>query len=136
MAFEIYLNFDNGQALAALETYERVFHGQREAGIFRYKDAPDASYDKKYENYIMHADMKLDNIVLNVSDVMEKAYVKGSQVSILYTCDSTEEVERVFHELSKGGNVRVKPEKTFYAESYADLTDKFGIPWQLIYFKK
>lgn len=134
MAFEIYLNFKNGEAQEAFETYEKLFAGKRNPNIMRYKNVPGMKVKPEEANYVLHAEMTLENMTINVSDVDQSTrYVKGTQVSIMYTCASVTDLEHKFEILSKGGQVNVKPEKTFFAESYTEFEDRFGIPWQLIY---
>ena len=136
MAFEIYLNFKNGQAMQAFETYEMLFDGIRHPQIMHYKDVPGMNVKPEEEDFILHAEMKLENINLNFSDVDSTvSYVKGTQVSIMYTCQSVADLEHKFEVLSKNGVVNVKPGKTFFAESYTEFEDQFGIPWQLIYIQ-
>ena len=42
---------------------------------------------------------------------------------------STADAERVFHELAAGGRIVVPLERTFWAERFGMLVDRFGIPW-------
>ena len=137
MAFEIYFNFQKGQALEAFETYEKLFNGKRHPNIMRYKDYPDMHVKPEEKDYILHAEMTVGPMTLNFSDVdSSMAYSKGKQVSVMFTCDSVKDLEHKFEVLSKDGIVRVKPGKTFFAKSYTEFEDKFGIPWELIYIER
>lgn len=134
MAFEIYLNFKKGQAIEALELYEMVFDGKRYPSIMRYKDVPDMNVKPEEEDYVLHAELMVGDMNINFSDVDDSmVYVKGTQVSIMYVCDSVIDLEHKFEALSKNGNIHVKPNRTFFAESYTEFEDQYGIPWQLIY---
>jgi len=136
MAFEIYLDFTNGEANEAFETYEKLFNGKRHPHIMRFKDVP-GNYLEHEKEYFLHAEMMIENMNINFSDVPKHmTYTKGNQVSIMYTCQSVEDVLTKFNVLSQDGEVFTKPGKTFFAESYCHFVDKFGIPWQFIFLGK
>jgi uncharacterized glyoxalase superfamily protein PhnB len=42
---------------------------------------------------------------------------------------STAEAERIFRELSTEGRVVMPLEKTFWAERFGMVVDRFGVPW-------
>jgi PhnB protein len=44
--------------------------------------------------------------------------------------DTPTEAERIFGELSQGGSVTYPIDKTFWAERFGMLVDRFGIPWR------
>jgi PhnB protein len=44
---------------------------------------------------------------------------------------SASEAEALFASLTAGGQVLVPLEKTFWAERFGMLIDRFGIPWML-----
>ena len=39
--------------------------------------------------------------------------------------------ERVFHELSEGGQVVMPLQETFWAKRFGVFVDRFGTPWQI-----
>jgi PhnB protein len=41
------------------------------------------------------------------------------------------EAERIFHALAENGKVNMPIEKTFWAERFGMLVDRFGIPWMI-----
>jgi len=43
-----------------------------------------------------------------------------------------EEAERLYALLSKGGEIFMKMEQTFFASRFAMLRDKFGTSWMLL----
>jgi PhnB protein len=44
---------------------------------------------------------------------------------------STADAERIFHELARNGAVQMPLQKTFWAERFGVLVDRFGIPWSI-----
>jgi PhnB protein len=52
---------------------------------------------------------------------------RGFSLSLQIT--STTDAERIFRELGKDGRVVMALEKTFWAERFGMLVDRFGMPW-------
>jgi PhnB protein len=46
-----------------------------------------------------------------------------------------EEVKRIFDELKVDGEVLVELQQTFFSELYGMVEDKFGIIWQILFYK-
>ena len=78
---------------------------------------------------IMHARMNVAGIKLMGSDSMPGQY--RAPVGIQLSLDLTDpaEAERIFNALKEGGTVTMALEKTFWAQRFGMLTDRFGIPW-------
>ena len=57
--------------------------------------------------------------------------VQPSRAFNLLVAD-TAEATRVFNALSAGGQVQSPLGKTFFAESFGMLTDRFGVPWIVV----
>ena len=51
--------------------------------------------------------------------------------SLALQIDRVAEAERVFREMAEGGRVVVPLQKTFWAERFGMVVDRFGIPWLL-----
>ena len=62
---------------------------------------------------------------------IEGGYRPPEGFSVLLEPASTAEAVRMFARLSEGGTVRMPLQKTFWAERFGMLTDRFGIPWML-----
>ena len=56
---------------------------------------------------------------------------KPQGFSLNLAIDTAAEAERVFQELSEGGQVRMPLAKTFWADRFGMLVDRFGIPWMI-----
>jgi PhnB protein len=72
-------------------------------------------------------------MVLMASDFMSTAekLVKGNNFSISIDCESLEETERLFNQLTKNGKVIMTLGETFWVRSFGMLTDQFGINWMI-----
>ncbi|TWT05304.1 VOC family protein [Planococcus sp. CPCC 101016] len=131
-----YLNFDgNGQE--ATHFYTDVLGGDL-VGIATYGEAPDmggGEMPEEAKDMVMNAQINFNNgNTLMISDVppgMGMPFQKGNNVSITVLYDDIEEARGIFNKLSEGGKVIMELQKTFWSPLYGNLTDKFGIDWQI-----
>ena len=126
-----YLFFD-GNCAEAMRFYERTLGGKMEM-VMTYGQSPEPeNCPAGAENLVMHASMKLGDRTLMASDVppsMGPKPMAGFALSLAY--DSAEEARRVFDALAQGGSVTMPMTKTFWAETFGMLTDRFGTPWMV-----
>jgi PhnB protein len=132
----IYLTF-NGNCEEAFKFYKSVFGGEFPY-IGRFKDMPAGENFKlnpDEENRIMHVSLPISKeIILMGSDTggeWAPSYLQGNNFSISITADSKQEAEKLFKGLSNGGTVTMPLAKTFWADLFGTLTDKFGINWMV-----
>jgi PhnB protein len=69
-------------------------------------------------------------------DESSENYKSMQGVSIAAEIKTPEEAERVFKDLSAGGNVGMPIAETFFAHRFGILTDKYGIAWMINCEKK
>jgi len=125
-----YLNF-NGNCAEAFKFYEKAlggknfmshtFGGSPMAGQL----PPDAA-DK-----IMHARMDVGNNTLMGSDGIGDRYKTPVGMAVSLSIDDPAEADRIFQALSEGAKIEMPIQKTFWAERFGMLTDRFGIPWMI-----
>jgi len=134
----IYLTF-NGNCEDAFKFYQSVFGGEFPY-IGRFKDMPpgeDPKLKPGEENRIMHVSLPISKETLlmgsDTGGEWASSYSQGNNFSISITADSKEEAERLFKGLSAGGTVTMPLGKTFWADCFGMLTDKFGISWMMSY---
>ena len=97
-------------------------------------DYPMPETDK---NRIMYAGIPIGDIVAMFSDVPSGSeFIQGNNISLTYSTDSKEEVQRIFDELKEGGTVIMELQPTFYSELYGMVKDKFGIIWQVLHYTR
>ena len=123
-----YLSF-KGDCEAAFKLYEQCL-GARIGGLFRYAGSPLAGQvPADWSDKVMHGNLTIGDQVIQGADVAPQAYEapKGFSFSIQLT--STSDAERIFRELGAGGKVLMPLEKTFWAERFGMIVDRFGIPW-------
>jgi PhnB protein len=128
MKMNPYLSF-NGQCEAAFKFYEQCL-GAQIGAIFRYAGSPmarDVAAD--WQDKIMHGSVTIGDTVLMGADMSPQHYQEPKGFSLSLQIKSTTDAERIFRELSNGGRVEMPLEKTFWAERFGMLVDRFGIPW-------
>jgi PhnB protein len=126
-----YIGFD-GNCAEAMRFYERVLGGKIEMMMTNGESPMRDQMPPGNENRIMHARLVLDQGVLMAGDAMtgcEPSYqgMKGFSLTLSYT--NAADAKPVFDALSAGGKVTMPLQKTFWAESFGMLTDRFGTPW-------
>ena len=125
-----YLSF-NGQCEAAFKFYEECLDA-RIGGIFRYAGTPMADdVPADWQDKVMHGSVTVGGQELMGGDVAPGHYEEPRGFSLSLQIKSTAQAERIFRELSKDGRVGVPLEKTFWAERFGTVVDRFGIPWMI-----
>lgn len=128
-----YIFFD-GQCAEAMRFYERTLGGRMET-FMTYADSPVPPQDGQCgvgaAHRIMHACLVLDGRMLMASDVPEGMHKPMGGFSLSLNYPTVAEAERVFHALADGGTVLMPLNKTFWAETFGMLADRFGTPWMV-----
>jgi PhnB protein len=123
-----YLSFD-GQCEAAFALYAKCLCGQL-GPIFRYAGSPMADQvPADWQDKVMHGSLTVADQVLMGGDVAPDHYEAPKGFSLSLQMKNTAEAERIFRELSEKGRVVMPLEKTFWAERFGMVVDRFGIPW-------
>lgn len=128
-----YIGFD-GNCAEAMRFYERVLGGKIEMMMTSGESPMRDQMPPGNENRVMHARLVLDQGVLMAGDAMvgcEPSYQGMKGFSLTLSFASAAEMNPVFEALSEGGKVTMPLQKTFWAESFGMLTDRFGTPWIL-----
>jgi PhnB protein len=78
---------------------------------------------------VMHGSVTVGGQMLMGADVAPERYEAPGGTSLSIQLASAADAERIFRELSDGGRVVMPLEKTFWAERFGMLVDRFGIRW-------
>ena len=125
-----YLNF-NGDCEAAFKLYEECL-GATAGAIFRYAASPMAGdVPPDWQDKIMHGSITVGAQVLFGGDVPPDRYERPKGFSLSLQIKNVADAERMFRGLAQGGTVAVPLEKTFWAERFGMVVDRFGIPWMI-----
>lgn len=128
MQMSPYLSF-KGNCEAAFKFYEQCL-GAQLGSIFRYGGSPMASdVPAEWSDKVMHGSLTLGGQVLMGGDVAPDRYEAPKGFSLSLQVKGADEAERIFGKLVEGGQVMVPLAKTFWAERFGMVVDRFGIPW-------
>lgn len=127
--------FFNGRCDEALAFYGKAL-GAEVVDLMRYKDAPPDSgqcpMSAERLEKVMHATVRIGETTLFVSDGNED---NGPQFrGFGLTIDAADEAEarRRFDALADGGQVTMPLGRTFFAESFGMVADRYGMLWLII----
>lgn len=128
-----YLNF-NGKCREAMQFYQECLGG--ELTLQKVAESPMAAQmPSEAAAQILHGSLTGDEFVMMASDMMGAGLISGNAITLLLTCISEEEIEICFQKLSQGGKVKTPLHQSFWGSTYGELTDKYGLNWQLNFSK-
>ena len=134
MNIQPYLFFD-GRCDEALEFYTKIL-GARINMLMRFKDSPEppppGCAAPGTENKVMHAEIRIGETVVMVSDgrCAGKAAFQG--VSLCLTVAGVVDADRAFNALAAGGEIQMPLAKTFFSPRFGMVADRFGVSWMVI----
>jgi PhnB protein len=134
MPIQPYLFF-NGRCEEAIEFYKKAI-GAELTYLIRFNESPDepppGMVPEGFEKKVMHAELRIGDAVVMVSDgtSTEPASFKG--VSLALVAKDVPESRHRFEALSKGGTIQMPLGETFFSPSFGMLVDPFGVPWMVI----
>lgn len=124
-----------GQCEEAFNFYKDCFSGSIPE-IHRFGGSPMADQvPAEFHQHVMHVTLIMGNgQVLMGSDAMPGQPFDGMKgITLALNPESLEEAERLFNTLAEGGSVQMPLDKTFWAERFGMMTDRFGTPWMVNY---
>ncbi|MDU1904641.1 MAG: VOC family protein [Dysgonomonas sp.] len=135
---EPYLIF-NGECAEAFSFYASVFNAEP-ARIMKYKELPEGKENIAPEDMekVVHALLHIgNNIRIMGADMPSNMKSTGGEnIYLTMNVESEAEAKHLYESLSKGGNVEMPLQKTFWADLYASFTDRFGIGWMVNYYNE
>ena len=129
-----HINF-NGNAEEAFNFYKSVFGGEF-SKIVRFKEISSAEYPITFneENKLMYIALPIGGSILMGNDIpafMGKVSEEENRSKITITAESKEEVYKLFHGLTVGGQIEMPLEENPDGTYFAMFRDKFGIEWMV-----
>jgi PhnB protein len=128
------LNF-YGRTEEAVEFYRRSIEAEI-LFLMRFREHPDPGQFKPgLEEKIFHATFRIGSTVIMASDCgCEKPPAKPPFAGFAFTLrvETPEKSEQFFTALSEGGQVQFPLAKTFFAERYGIVIDRFGVSWKVM----
>ena len=130
MPIQPYLTF-NGRCEEAIDFYKKAL-GAEVQMMLRFKQAPDQGMVRPgTEEKIMHADIKIGDGVVLLSDGMCTPGGEFQNFALSFTVKDEAEADKRFNALAEGGQVRMPLDKTFFSPRFGMVQDKFGVGWMI-----
>lgn len=124
----------NGEGQEAVSFYQNALKAEV-LNVQTFGEMPgseEGSLPEEAKNRVLNAHLKVGNTHLMLSDTFPgNPYNIGDQVTIALLVDDPEESRDIFGKLSDGGKVTMELQKTFWSVLYGQVTDKFGVTWQI-----
>ncbi|MEQ9167995.1 MAG: SRPBCC domain-containing protein [Fulvivirga sp.] len=134
-----YLNFD-GRTEEAFLFYKKVFKTEfLGKGIERFSDIPsDAGHPPiadVIKKMVLHVELPIlgGHILMGTDAPKEMGFTlkQGNNLHICLEPETREEADRLFNELSDGGNVTMPMADMFFGAYFGEFSDKYGINWMI-----
>jgi PhnB protein len=129
----------NGNGQEAVKFYEKALNAEV---VFmqtfgEMPEDPSHPLPSEAKDRVMNAQFKVGDTVMMLSDNFPgMPYDLGSQVNIALHIDTVEDAKEVFEKLSEGGKVGMPLQETFWSPLYGQVTDKYGVDWQISTIKQ
>jgi PhnB protein len=124
----------NGNGQEAVKFYQHAL-GAEVTSMQTFGDmppSPEHPIPEEAKDRVMNAQLKIGNASLMLSDTFPgQPYQLGSQVTIALLVSEASEAKEIFDKLQDGGKVTMPLQETFWSPAYGQITDKFGIEWQV-----
>ena len=130
MKLDIYLNFA-GNCRQAFEFYQQHLAG-RITSMTTHGEGPNAAaLTPEQRAAVLHARIELGDTVVMGADIPHAEPMRSAYLTLRF--GSEQEAERVYGLLAEGGQIFMKMEKTFFANRFAMLRDRYGTSWMLLH---
>lgn len=126
--------FFAGNCAEALRYYEKVL-GARVLYSTTYGDTPAKDHvPAALHDKVIHATLMVGNTAVMASDDCTPDCSAGSPggYSLTVSVDTPDAAKTVFDALADGGTVTMALGKTFFAEAFGSVNDRYGVRWMVI----
>lgn len=116
-----------GQAEAAMDLYTSLFADAAVVSMSRYgagEDGPEGS--------VRHATFTLNGqTFMCIDSYVEHGFTFTPAISLYVTCQTEEEIDRLYQALSQDGEVLMPLAAYPFSQKFSWVADRFGVSWQL-----
>ncbi|MGN8644520.1 VOC family protein [Gracilibacillus sp. HCP3S3_G5_1] len=124
----------NGDGQEAVKFYQEAIDAEI-ISVQTFADLPNQAemgIVEEGKDRILNAHLRVGETDFMLSDTMPgQPYQLGDQVNVALVISDKATTKRVFENLSKGGNVVMPLQEVFWSPLYGQVTDKFGVAWQI-----
>lgn len=124
---DIYINYP-GHCEEAFRFYEQHLGGK--INMMLPHQQPPGNFPAEWKKPILHATMEIGGNTVRGADIPGAEPMRSVYLTLTFA--TPEKAEEIYELLSSGGEVFMKMEKTFFANRFAMLRDKFGTSWMLL----
>ncbi len=123
-----FLMFQDENAEEAMNFYISLFDHSKVISITRY-----GANESGKEGTVMHASFMLNGQeYMCIDSNVKHGFTFTPAMSLYVTCDTEEEIDKLFAALSEGGNILMPLGSYPFGEKFGWVNDKYGVSWQLI----
>jgi PhnB protein len=127
MQLDIYLNYP-GHCEKAFRFYEKHLGGK--INLITPHQQPPPNFPKEWTKPVLHAIIDIGGTLVRGADVPGAEPMRSAYLTL--RVDTPEKAEQLYSLLSEEGEIFMKMERTFFAERFAMLRDKFGTSWMIL----
>ena len=127
MKMDFYVNYP-GTCEDAFRFYEQHLGGLNLSIRRHHEMNPAVAED--WKDKIVHATIEIGGAVLMGADIPGAQPMRSAYVTL--TVASDDEAERIYAQLTDGGEIFMKMETTPFASRFAMFRDRFGTSWMLM----
>ena len=118
-----------GNCREAIEFYKSSLEAEV---IFSHTYGDSPMSDMGPADNIMHCTIKVGNSqIMMCDDLRPNIDTASGNISLAIGLNDPGKAKQLFENLAKGGTVVMPLEKTFWAEAFGMVTDKFGVKWMV-----
>ncbi|MBS4213756.1 MULTISPECIES: VOC family protein [Neobacillus] len=124
----------NGTAKEAIQFYQQALDAQVlfSQSFGEMPENPEYPLPAEAKDLVSHATIKIGESEVMFSDTFPgQEHHSGNQVTICISTNDADQARKMFEGLSQGGQVGLPLQETFFSPAYGQVTDKFGITFQI-----
>ncbi|CAH0344441.1 VOC family protein [Bacillus sp. CECT 9360] len=111
----------------ALDYYQQVFGGE----IINTQLADGIEGFNGHEGKYIHAELHINSsCIIYFADVF-RPLTNGTNIWLMLDLETEEEINKIYQELTRAGQVKMELQDTFWNSRYGVVTDKYGVTWEL-----
>ncbi|MEO7444932.1 MAG: VOC family protein [Ferruginibacter sp.] len=127
MKLDVYVNYP-GHCEKAFQFYEKHLGGK--IIMMNYHQQLPPNFPTEWKSPVMHARIEIGGLTVMGADIPNAEPMRSAYLAIRF--DTPEQAEQIYNLLASEGQIFMKMEKTFFANRFAMLRDKFGTSWLLL----
>ncbi len=127
MKLDIYINYP-GHCEKAFQFYEQHLGGK--ISLMMPHHQKPSNFPAGWTKPIMHAIVEIGGTLIRGADVPGAEPMRSAYLTL--RLETAREAEEIYELLTNDGEIFMKMEKTFFANRFAMVRDKFGTSWMLL----